>query len=54
MSSEEVISRTMSKITQLIDQMVPPETCPVKKAKREWKVEEIKKEVAERLTNKSK
>ena len=52
MSSEEIITRTLSKITQLIEQMVPVETCPVKKAKREWKVAEIKKEVAERLAKK--
>jgi DNA-binding HxlR family transcriptional regulator len=50
-SVEEVVSRIESKIFMLMLEMLPDPSCPRKKQQNEWKKDQVKKMLSQRLSN---
>jgi hypothetical protein len=48
-SIEQITSIIESKITMILISELPVPSCPLKKQQREWKVEQIKKALANKL-----
>jgi hypothetical protein len=48
-SIEQITSMIESKITMMLISELPIPSCPLKKQQREWKVEQIKKALANKL-----
>jgi hypothetical protein len=48
-SIEQITSMIESKITMILISELPVPSCPLKKQQREWKVEQIKKALANKL-----
>ena len=46
---QKVWDALMRRIEREINEQLPQPTCPLKKEKREWKVEQIKAEIGQRL-----
>ena len=49
-SIEQISQMIHSKISLIIISELPVPSCPLKKQQREWKVEQIKKDVANKLS----
>ena len=48
-SIEQITQMIESKITMILISELPVPSCPLKKQQREWKVEQIKKSLANKL-----
>lgn len=48
-SIEQITTMIESKITMILISELPVPSCPLKKQQREWKVEQIKKALANKL-----
>ena len=48
-SIEQITQMLHSKITMILISELPVPSCPLKKQQREWKVEQIKKSLANKL-----
>ena len=49
-SIEQISTMIHSKISMIIISELPVPSCPLKKQQREWKVEQIKKELVNKLS----
>lgn len=50
-SIEQIVAEVEKKIVMLLLTELPVPTCALKKAKREWKIEQIKQQLSNKLTN---
>lgn len=50
-SIEQIVSILDKKITMILINELPVPSCPLKKQQREWKVEQIKKSLANKFGN---
>lgn len=50
-SIEQIVAEMEKKIVMLLLTELPVPTCALKKAKREWKIEQIKQQLSNKLTN---
>lgn len=48
-SNEQIAETINKKITMLMLEQLPVPSCPLKRQQREWKIEEIKKMLIEKL-----
>jgi hypothetical protein len=52
-SIEQIVSMIENKITMMLIEQLPNPSCPRKRDQNNWKIEQVKKTLAERLNDKS-